>query len=134
MLAAARAESARINKVAAALRKDTAEQLRRSREMEEVAGRREARSDGISIVQRPKRAAKVLLNLDGTEIAHPVKGRCGELRGRERVGGRFDHDAAQEEADAEMGEQLRSGKRKAAKATASKVPAKYVSNLSNASG
>jgi hypothetical protein len=102
--------------------------------MEEAAGRREGRSDGISVVQRPKRAAKALLNPDGTEIVRPVKGRCGELCSGERVGSRFDHDAAQEEADTEMGEQLRSGKRKAAKATASKAPAKYVSNLSNAGG
>ncbi|KAJ7776679.1 hypothetical protein B0H14DRAFT_3508259 [Mycena olivaceomarginata] len=109
MSAAARAESARINKVAAALRKDTAEQLRLSREMEEAAARSEACSDvGISVIVRP------------------VKGRCRELRSGERMGGSFDHNAAQEQADAEMGEQLRGGKRKAkaAQSTASKAPAR----------
>jgi hypothetical protein len=128
MSAAVRAESARINKVATALRKQTVEQLKRSREMEvdagEAAGRKRARPDvGISVVQRPKRAAKALLNANGTEIVRPVKGRHGELRSGEHLGGRFDHDAAQEQADTEMGERLRGGKRKAAKAAASKAPA-----------
>jgi hypothetical protein len=127
MSAAARAESARINQVAAALRKDTAEQLKRSREMEEAAGRKRAPSDvGISIVQCPKCAAKALLNADGTEIVRPVKGRRGELRSGERLSGSFDHNAAQEQADTEMEGQLRGRKRKAGEPAASKAPPRYV--------
>ncbi|KAJ7835663.1 hypothetical protein B0H14DRAFT_2590134 [Mycena olivaceomarginata] len=77
---------------------------------------------GLHVVQHPKRAAKALLNADGTEIVGPVKGRRGELCSREHLSGIFDHNAAQEQADMEMEGQLHGGKRKAAKPAASKAP------------
>lgn len=131
MSAAARAETTRINKEAAVLRKQTAEQLRRSREMamdeNAAAGKKRAHpDDGVFVVQRPKRAAKALLNADGTEMIRPVKGRRGELRGGERLGGSFDLDAAQARGDEELDSRLRQGKRKAAEGDASKAPARYV--------
>ncbi|KAJ7367584.1 hypothetical protein DFH08DRAFT_946571 [Mycena albidolilacea] len=129
MSAAAWAEMMRINKEATALRKQTAEQLQRSREMamdgNAAAGKKRAHpDDGVFVMQRPKRAAKVLLNADGTEMIRPMKGRRGELRGGERLGGSFDLDTMQVRGDEELGSRLQRGKRKAVEGDASKAPAR----------
>ncbi|KAJ7703479.1 hypothetical protein B0H14DRAFT_3647368 [Mycena olivaceomarginata] len=114
---------------AALLRKQTTTNLRHAKVKDAAAAQAgAAKATGnvadILVVERPKRAAKAMLNPDGTEIMRPVKRRRGELAGGVQLDRGVDLDAAGEQADAELAHKLDGRKRKAVKEASTAPPRK----------
>ncbi|KAJ7804921.1 hypothetical protein B0H14DRAFT_2611868 [Mycena olivaceomarginata] len=126
-------ESARIHREEAAQRKNRVELRKREKAMEEkeavstAAANHHCNPSGgadLVVVERPKRAVKAALNLDGTPVIRPVQRTRAELPGSQV--------AFRAKADAELLKRLNGkgkgkGKRKAEEAPAPKTrPTKYI--------